>query len=303
MSQLPALGSRQYQTPGLANGATQNESRASGNSSTGASDALDRFAPFDAVSLSQNGLDLSAQGLSDRVDQLGNTTLDVAQNFLGSFARDLFGDAAQGATVAFDSASLETNSSFAALLQHSQGAGGVRDGAAFSLSDSAHFIGKGSITTADGQRFDFEIEVKYESRIEAAAASTGADAAAPADGASDGATDLSGLPKVDLPDIAFPGSLDDLFKLLGRTLQGELPADPAGAADGAADAGAKAGTLTLRMLNLLNSSKLIGDAGDGAPAEAPALAKTVAQAYGVTPPAATTPILLDPDSLDRPPVA
>ncbi|MES2740779.1 MAG: hypothetical protein V4754_07485 [Pseudomonadota bacterium] len=297
MSQLPALGSRQYQTPGLANGATQNESRATGNAATGTG-ALDRFAPFDAVSLSRSGLDLSAQGLSDRVDQLGNSTLDVAQNFLGSFARSLFGDAAAGATVAFDSASLETESRFAGLLAHSEGANGVSDGAAFSLSDSSHFIGKGSITTADGQRFDFEIEVRYESRIEAAAAS---DRATTAEAPEDDATDLSGLPKVDLPDIAFPGSLDDLFKLLGRTLQGELPAEPTGA--GAADNGAKAGSLTLRMLNLLNSSKLIGDASDAASADTPALAKTVADAYGVTPPATTTPIALDPDSVERPPAA
>lgn len=283
MSILPALGSRQNPTTALNNAARQ---AGSGVANSGA-DALMKRTGQDAVSLSRSAIDLSAQGMAERNDALGNATLDVAQNFLASFAQSLLGDAANGASVSFDSASLSTASGFAGMIGHSQGPNGGSDAAAFSLNESAHFIGKGKITTEDGQTFEFEIEVQYESRIEAAALSRSApagradnergddsgdngDSAGKAGGAPD-------LPQVRLPDTHFPGSLGDLFKLIGRQLQTELP-------DPAAKNGEKAGTLTLRMLNLVNHATLL-DAAAAPRDDAKSRAKAVADAYGVPAPA------------------
>jgi hypothetical protein len=72
--------------------------------------------------------------------------------------RQLFGD---GAKVAFDSVDLQAGSSFSSGSASVTGAGGSSRAAAFSLDENAHFIGKGTITTADGQTFDFEVEVQY----------------------------------------------------------------------------------------------------------------------------------------------
>lgn len=278
MSILPALGSRQSPSTALNNAARQAGDRGASNGA----DALMKRTGQDAVSLSRNAIDLSAQGMAERNDALGNATLDVAQNFLANFAQSLLGDAAKGASVSFDSASLRTASGFAGLVGHSQGPNGSADIAAFSLSESAHFIGKGKITTEDGQTFEFEIEVQYESRIEAAALSR---SGAAADQLGDGNDNIGGkdggdardLPKVKLPDINFPGSLGDLFKLIGQQLQTDLP-------DPAAKNGDKAGTLTLRMLNLVNHATLL-DAADAARDDAKSRAKAVADAYGVPAPA------------------
>jgi hypothetical protein len=106
------------------------------------------------------------------VAAVGNATVDFAQDFVSSFTQALFGDDAKGAVIDFDSASLETSSSYAVGYQHTQGANGTTDAAAFSLTDSSHFIGKGTITTADGRKFDFEVEVQYNYELNAAASQT-----------------------------------------------------------------------------------------------------------------------------------
>ena len=106
MSQLPALASRQPAANTLAG---QQPSR-TGSGATGlAGSPLIQRTAQDVVALSKNGLDLSAKGLSQRTDALGNATVDVAQDFLGNMTRQLFGD---GATIAFDSVDLQAGSSF-----------------------------------------------------------------------------------------------------------------------------------------------------------------------------------------------
>lgn len=106
MSQLPPLASRQPAANTLAG---QQPSRTgSGSMGLAASPLMQRTAQ-DVVALSKNGLDLSAKGLAQRTDALGNATVDVAQDFLGNMTRQLFGD---GATIAFDSVDLQAGSSF-----------------------------------------------------------------------------------------------------------------------------------------------------------------------------------------------
>ena len=154
MSQLPALASRQPASTTL----TGQQPSRTGSSATGlaASPLMQRTAQ-DVVALSKNGLDLSAKGLSQRTDALGNATVDVAQDFLSNMTRQLFGD---GASIAFDSVDLQAGSSFSSGSASVSGASGSSRAAAFSLDETAPFIGKGKITRADGQTCDVDVEVQ-----------------------------------------------------------------------------------------------------------------------------------------------
>ncbi|MDW5416239.1 hypothetical protein R6242_06585 [Iodobacter sp. CM08] len=112
----------------------------------------------------QSGSDL----LAKRSQELGSATTDLAQNLMQSFAKQLFGDAAKGMTFSFDKTELSSSSNFAAATQQSA----EGSAAGFRLEDSSHFNGKGKLYTADGRQFDFEIDVRYQSIVEAASAST-----------------------------------------------------------------------------------------------------------------------------------
>ena len=120
----------------------------------------------DVVTLSDAGL-----SLSKRAEELGNATINVAQNLLASFAKQIFGNRADGLNISFDSASISAASQFSSTVQHSESANGILDAAAFQMQEGADFVGSGEITTADGQRYRFEIEVHYQLRVEGAAVS------------------------------------------------------------------------------------------------------------------------------------
>jgi hypothetical protein len=209
MASIPPLGPRGYQNTGLGSNLPASTRPAGANE-------LKRTDAGNPVSLSSTGLDLQ-----QRIGALGHATVDLAQNLLNGFAKDMFGDAMEGATIDFDSVSLESASSFAAGVMSSEGADGVFNAAAFSLKDSSHFIGKGTITLADGQKYDFEIEVQYEASLQAGASSSvpsrrkelaEQNPAMP-------------LPAVEFPDIDFPGSLADLFKLFDKPIGGDVKKD------------------------------------------------------------------------------
>jgi hypothetical protein len=243
-----------------------------------------------AISLSNSGIDLEK-----RLSSLGNSTVDLAQSLLGSFAQNLFGDAGKGATIAFDSVSLDAQSSLSAAVQHSSGPNGSTDAAGVQLTDSTHFLGKGSITTADGRKFDFEIEVQYSDQFTAAAgqhssgtASTqgaGGSQGAPGTASSTGqasGTNTSGLPTVQFPNVDFPGTLADLFQLIGRNLQSNLSVNPGDKGNGNNIDRTTLRSLSLRLLSLVDSKRKDTYTP---PTGAEARAKSVADAYG-TPPAA-----------------
>lgn len=271
MSSINPLGPRGYQNTGLGSNLPASTRNSGANE-------LKRTDSNDPVSLSRSGLDLQ-----QRVGALGHATMDLAQNLLNSFAKDMFGDAMEGASIDFDSVSLESASSFAAGVMSSESADGVFNAAAFSLKDSSHFIGKGTITLADGQKYDFEIEVSYEASLQAGAASSipsrrqelaDQNPAMP-------------LPAVEFPDIDFPGSLADLFKLFDKPIGGDVKKDDD-----------TLGSLSLRLLKLVNrqpEADLYGPA-DGK-------AKNVADAYGAAPAVsapAPAPVV---DSAEKPPVS
>lgn len=282
LPQLPALGARQTGASTLTG---QQPAKTGGNASS-AADALMQRTSQDVVALSKKGLDLSAQGLAQRTDALGNATLDVAQDFLGNMARQMFGD---GASISFDSVDLSAASGYAAQASSSSGAGGTRNAAAFSLAENAHFIGKGTITTADGQTFDFELEVQYESKISASAAYETSNEEQAAD-----TDDGGGLPTLQLPSMNFAGSLGDLFKMLGQQLQSSIYNAGQDSVDQTqSKPGDEVGSLRLRLLNLLQPPKSVDEAAkpvevptDAAPEltpEAQARARAVAEAYGGKP--------------------
>nr|WP_314607953.1 hypothetical protein [uncultured Janthinobacterium sp.] len=271
MSQLPALASRQPASNMLAG---QQPSR-TGSGATGlaASPLMQRTAQ-DVVALSKNGLDLSAKGLSQRTDALGNATVDVAQDFLSTMTRQMFGD---GAKISFDSVDLQAGSSFSSGSTSVAGANGSSRAAAFSLDENAHFIGKGKITTADGQTFDFEVEVQYQSNISAGMLEHTQGATPQAPASDDGA-----LPSKQLPDTHFGGNLHDLFKLLGQQLQSNLYQGLSDGASASGNDGDLAGSLSLRLLKLVQPDA-VADTGKktvAATSEEQARARALALAYG-----------------------
>jgi hypothetical protein len=200
----------------------------------------------DPVSMSSGSVSLSQQALNARVSQLGDKTVDVAQRLIGSFAEALFGDAAKGATFQFNAISVSADTSLSAAVQHASDAAGSVDTAALQLNQSASFVGRGQIVTSDGQSYDFEIEVKYAASVTAAGAQTAA--AAPAKPEPVTAPDALALTGKQLPAIKFPGSLADLFKVLGRQL--DVSAD-------SGKNGGNSGDLSMRLIRLVNSAALL----------------------------------------------
>ncbi|AQR68746.1 hypothetical protein BZG29_10635 [Janthinobacterium sp. LM6] len=285
MSQLPALlsGSRQPAANPLAGQAPQKAG--AGATGLAAAPLMQRTAQ-DVVALSKNGLDLSAKGLSQRTDALGNATVDVAQDFLSTMTRQLFGD---GASVAFDSVDLQAGSSFSSGSASVSGAGASSRAAAFSLDENAHFIGKGKITTADGQTFDFEVEVQYQSNI-----SAGAFAQTQGETPEATSSDDAAPPAKELPATHFGGSLHDLFELLGQQLQSNIFNNNVNSnADGASGKdGDLAGSLSLRLLKLVQpdhateTAKVDRQAVETTPEEQ-ARARALALAYGTAPAGST----------------
>ncbi|GJI90324.1 hypothetical protein [Duganella hordei] len=273
MSTIPALGARSLP-------ASTHAANPYGDSKSSATSAgkLAKSTDSAPTSLSSDGLDLQKH-----VASVGNATVDFAQNFLSSFTNSLFGDAAKGAVIDFDSASLDTSSTFGVAVQHSSGPNGSSDAAAFQLSDSSHFIGKGTITTADGRKFDFEVEVQYNYDLTAGASQSSGAAQQPdtqAAGNKPVASNSAGsdnLPTVQVPNIDFPGTLADLFKLIGRDLQTALSTgdDKNSQTSNGIDRNTLR-NLSLRLLNLVDSK----DTNTYSAPSSADKAKSAADAYG-----------------------
>ena len=243
MSNLFALGSRPIQSTLLR--ATQEGGIAGAQTASAGGKVPAKLPVVDPVSLSSGSVALTQQALNARLDHLGDKTVAVAQRFIGNIAQSLFGDAAKGATFELDAISVAADTSLSATVQTDPSA--AIDVAALQLNASASFVGRGTIATSDGQSFSFEIEVKY-------AAQTAAQPAKAPD-----TLTLTGKP---LPEITFPGSLADLFKLLGRQLD-------ASTASGKNDG--NGGDLSLRLLRLVNSAALLAPRGAAdSPAATPA---------------------------------
>jgi len=273
MSALSALTSRNLPASLFA-GSSQSDSKTSASRQVKASETV----PASANPVGSIPANSGSTALDQHLAAVGNDTIDYAQSFLNSFAQTLFGDSGKGAQISFDSASLDTSSTVAAGVSQSSSANGNSSAAAFQLTDSSHFLGKGTITTADGRKFDFEVEVQYNAQLSAAASNsssnTGTDgvgtgsgssqlpaslpspqsAAKQADTSGSPAAGTSGLPQVQLPNIDFPGTLSDLFKLIGLDLQTALSSgDTTTTSNSDGIDRNTLRSLSLRLTNLVNS--------------------------------------------------
>jgi hypothetical protein len=263
MSDLSAVATRPIQSNFLRTVAQ--DSAAAGARQASASGKIPAQLPVvDPVSLSSSSVALSQQALNARLAQLGDKTIDVAQKFISAFAQNLFGDAAKGATFSFDALSMSADTSLSAAVGHASGAAGSVDAAVLQLNQSASFIGHGQIVTSDGQSFEFQVEVKYQASLSAISTRTASQQPAPAGDEQTPLTpDAVALTGKQLPAIKYPGSLADLFKLLGRQM--EVSTD-SGKNDG------NQGNLSLRLIRLVNSAALIAprvraDAPEATPVE------------------------------------
>ncbi|MGZ3182269.1 MAG: hypothetical protein ACXU8N_07510 [Telluria sp.] len=234
---------------------------------TGAPLALPTGAPAaePAPAPAAAAVQVSGAALSAHAADLRGASAHAAQDLIGNVANALFG---AHATIEFTSASAETSTRVGAAAVQADGA----QAAALSLDESAHFIGKGQIVTEDGSHYDFEIEVRYAAHAEASSATQSSPSAAPPPQDAPAPPDLLQLSGRPLPELHFPGGLDDLFKLLGRDLN----------ASASARNGDSSGQLTMRLLRLVNTAALL--APKAQPAEAPAKA---AESYAA--PAAPAP--------------
>ncbi|WP_295756500.1 hypothetical protein [Undibacterium sp.] len=228
----------------------------------------------DMVNLSDTGVELAR-----RANDLGMATIDMAQSLVNNFAKQLFGDAAKGMKISFDSASISTMAGFSASIQHSSGPGGSSDATAMSVQEASDFIGKGQITTADGHVYNFEVEVHYQAMAALSTSSSSNngdnprlnhDAGTPANEHAQAHqhhhTDGSQAPVATPPTAAdlasqapqnlrahFPGSIQDLFSLLD---DGKLQVAFQLPATGAGNQTPRSGNLTLRLLDLLKAPSL-----------------------------------------------
>jgi hypothetical protein len=225
------------------------DSAAAGSSQASASGKIPAQLPVvDPVSPASSRVALSQQALNARLAQLGDKTIDVAQQLIGDFAQSLFGDAAKGATFNFDSISMSADTSLSAAFQHVSNASGNVDSASLQINQSASFIGHGQIVTSDGRSYEFQAEVRYQAELKATSTQSGSAQPAPAKQETVSVPDTLALTGKVLPAIKFPGSLADLFKVLGRQLN--ISTD-SGKNDG------NTGNLTLRLIRLVNSAALI----------------------------------------------
>ena len=216
----------------------------------------------DVVSLSALGLDLAK-----RSSEIGNASIDMAQNLVSSFARQLFGDAATGMTVSFDSASASATVGLSAALEHRSGGNGSRDSAALNFQESSDFVGKGQITTADGHRYTFEVEVHYQATLEMATSSTQRTHSEDGktanilgnkpDAASASGPQKTPRPAVNDLNAHFPGTVAELFRMLDSNklnLLFQSPSTGQGKANSSGNSTtgkSEAGSLTLRLLDLV----------------------------------------------------
>lgn len=213
----------------------------------------------DPVQSGGDTVSLSKQAIQARGNDLAVSTSESAQSFVGKVVQTMFGELAETASVSYNLGSLKS----------AVGAPTAQDGnrreAVLNLKEDASFIGTGQIATRDGRTFDFEVAVKYKAN-----ADTDADEQSLASKQRIEMPDVLMLTGKPLPAIEYPGSLNDLFKLLSRELRTDVTS-----AEGS-------GNMTLRLQRLVDSAALLAPRArpDDPDASAVGWAKTVAATYG-----------------------
>lgn len=219
----------------------------------------------DPVAFQEDIVSLSRQGLQARgVSAAASSGSENAQSLMAIFAKRLFGENTSTGGVSYKLSSFESSGSASTASVQQTGPNGPEAAAAYDFSQNFSFTGIGELSTEDGRSFEFEIKVKYE-----ASAASASKTEAPVLETPDVLV-LTGKP---LPAIKFPGSLDDLFRVLSRELR-------SGVSDGL-----DTGELTLRLQRLVDRAALLAprarpDDPEISPAER---AKALAASYGSAP--------------------
>lgn len=198
---------------------------------------------------------LSKQGIQARGNELAVSTADSAQSFVSKIAKTMFGEVAETASVAYNLGSLKS-----AVGAPTASSDNLRE-VTLDLKENASFIGTGQIATQDGRTFDFEVAVKYRARTDEATLASKQRIEMP---------DVLMLTGKPLPAIEFPGSLNDLFKLLSRELRTDV------------SSGENSGNMTLRLQRLVDTAALLAPRArsDDADASNVERAKALASTYG-----------------------
>jgi hypothetical protein len=208
----------------------------------------------DPVKSRDDVVSLSRQAVQARGNDMAVSTSDTAQSFIGKIAKTMFGELTETAAVSYNLGSLKSG-----LGAPTASAENVRE-VTLDPKQNASFIGTGQIATEDGRSFDFEVAVKYKANTDDAPVATKQSIEMP---------DVLVLTGKPLPAIEFPGSLNDLFKLLSR----ELRTDVSGGEGG--------GNMTLRLQRLVDSAALLAPRAraDDPNATAAERAKAIATTY------------------------
>lgn len=189
------------------------------------------------VGLQEDIVSLSRQGLQARgVSGSTSSGSENAQSLMAIFAKRLFGDDTGTGGVAYRLTSYEASSSSASASVQQTGPNGTEAAAAYDFRQNFSFTGVGELSTEDGRSFEFEIKVNFEAS-EQSLSKTEAPVLETPD-----VLVLTGKP---LPAIKFPGSLDDLFRVLSRELRTDV------------SNGVESGELTLRLQRLVDRAALL----------------------------------------------
>lgn len=255
MSMSSAPGARPPASPTLP-AIAQAAGKVASMPSTSASGVVPAQLPtVDPVKSRDDIVSLSKQGIQARGNDLTVSTSDSAQSFVSKIAKNMFGELSQTGAVAYNLGSLKSGVGAPTAAD-----GSVRS-VALDLREDASFIGTGQIATNDGRTFDFEVAVKYKANTAEPTLAAKQRIEMP---------DVLMLTGKPLPAIEYPGSLNDLFKLLSR----ELRTDVAG--------GENSGNMTLRLQRLVDSAALLAPRArpDDPGVTAAERAKAVASTYG-----------------------
>jgi hypothetical protein len=266
MSLNSTLGSRPPAQPVLPASAQVGGAAAGAQTASATGKVAARLPTVDPVALQDDVVSLSVLGLQAPASLTASVS-DSAQRFVGAVAANLFGGEAKTEGVSYNLASLRSTGT----LPPAGTEASTERPAIFALNQSINFTGTGQIVTDDGQTFDFEVAVKYEATAQA----SGEALPEPVTIELPDMLVLTGKP---LPAIKFPGSLNDLFKLLSRELRTDV-------SDLAAS-----GNVTLRLQRLVDRAALLApraraDDPEATPAER---AKAAASAYAKADIAAAT---------------
>lgn len=233
MSLNSTLGSRPPAQPVLPASAQVGGAVAGAQTASATGKVAARLPTVDPVALQDDVVSLSVLGLQAPASLTASVS-DSAQSFVSAIAQNLFGGDAKTSSVSYNLASLRSSSTLAAV----GGQEGTARPATFALNQSIDFTGTGQITTGDGQVYDFELSVRYEAVTTTAAAPL----QEPITIEPPDMLVLTGKP---LPAIKFPGSLNDLFKLLSRELRTDV------------SDGNSSGNVTLRLMRLVDRAALL----------------------------------------------